>query len=172
MSRNKPPREAAPKVEPLSSDATHTVAFFKRHRDDDATQSSPGLNALLGFPSNVRARLLATLAAVAKAPPKRFAGGGQWEAMHGDMTGYFAARVTSKTPNGKWHYRLFCLLDYDGAGTTLPLLTVIDGAAKPYRTTLSDNRYAEVRALGDEYLRRKPRSLATEDDIRAAKGVN
>ena len=65
MNRNKPPRESVPKVEPLSSDATHTVAFFKRHRDDDATQSSPGLNALLGFPPNVRARLLATLAAVA-----------------------------------------------------------------------------------------------------------
>lgn len=172
MSRHKPPRETAPKVEPLSSDAAHTVAFFKRHHDDDATQSSPGLSALLRFPSNVRARLLATLAAVAKAPPKRFAGGGQWEAMHAEMTGYFEARVTSKTPNGKWHYRLFCLLDYDGAGMTLPLLTVIDGAAKPYRTTLSDKRYAVVRALGDEYLRRQPRSLATEDDIRAATGVN
>ena len=93
---------------------------------------------------------VATLAAVAKAPPKRFAGGGQWEAMHGEMTRYFEARVTSKTPNGKWHYRLFCLRDYDGAGTTSPLLTVSDGAAKPYRTTLSGNRYAAVRALGDE----------------------
>jgi hypothetical protein len=88
-------------VRPLSSDTTHEVAFFKRHRDDDAEQSSPGLNALLGFPTKVRARLLATLAAVAKAPPKRFAGGGQWEAMHGEMTGYFEVRVTSKTPNGK-----------------------------------------------------------------------
>jgi len=155
----------------LSSDTTHEVAFFKRHRDDDAEQSSPGLNALLGFPTKVRARLLATLAAVAKAPPKRFAGGGQWEAMHGEMTGYFEARVTSKTPNGKWHYRLFCLLDYGAAGRTLPLLTVIDGAAKPYRTTLSERRYADVRVLGDEYLRRNPRSLTTEDDIRAALGT-
>jgi hypothetical protein len=172
VSRNKPSRTTAPKVEPLSSDATHEVAFFKRHRGDDATQGSPGLNALLGFPTNVRARLLATLAAVAKAPPKRFAGGGQWEAMHGDMTGYFEARVTSKTPNGKWHYRLFCLLDYDAAGKTSPLLTVIDGAAKPYRTTLSDGRYGDVRELGDEYLRSNPRSLASEDDVRAALGAS
>jgi hypothetical protein len=64
----------------LSSDATHKVAFFKRHLDDDPTQAAAGLDALLEFPTNVRARLLATLAAVAKAPPKRFAGGGQWEA--------------------------------------------------------------------------------------------
>ncbi len=87
MNRRKPLRNSAPKVEPLSSDATHEVAFFKRHRDEDTTQATPGLDALLGFPTNVRARLLATLAAVAKAPPKRFAGGGQWEAMHGDTTG-------------------------------------------------------------------------------------
>jgi hypothetical protein len=155
----------------LSSDATHEVAFFKRHRDDDAEQSASGLNALLGFPTKVRARLLATLAAVAKAPPKRFAGGGQWEAMRGEMAGYFEARVTSKTPNGKWHYRLFCLLDYGAAGRTLPLLTVIDGTAKPYRTTLPERRYAQVRELGDEYLRRNPRALATEEDIRAVIGA-
>ena len=97
-----------------------------------------------------------------------FAGGGQWEAMHGDMTGYFEARVTSKTPNGKWHFRLFCLLDYDETGTTLALLTVIDGAAKPYQTTLPDSRYAGISELGNEYLARNPRSLATEDDIRIA----
>jgi len=49
---------------------------------------------------------------------------------------------------------------------------VIDGAAKPYRTTLPDSRYAEVRELGNEYLRRNPRSLATKDDIRAAMGAS
>jgi hypothetical protein len=172
VSRNKPSRDSAPNVEPLSSDATHEVAFFKRHRDDDTKQAAPGLDALLMFPTNVRARLLATLAAVAKAPPKRFAGGGQWEAMHGDMTGYFEARVSSKTPNGKWHYRLFCLLDYEGVGKTSPLLTVIDGAAKPYRTTLSDARYTEVRKLGDEYLGRNPRSLVSQADIHAAMGAS
>jgi hypothetical protein len=30
----------------------------------------------------------AALVAVAAAPPKRFAGGGYWEAMKGDMTGW------------------------------------------------------------------------------------
>lgn len=99
MSRSKPP------VEPLPSDAPHEVEFFKRHRNYDSAEAAPGLDALLGFPVKVRARLLATLAAVAKAPSKRFAGGGQWEAMRGDA------------PSGKWHYRLFCLLDYDAAGS-------------------------------------------------------
>jgi hypothetical protein len=170
LTRDRRPRDTVPKVNFLSSNAPHELAFFKRHRDDGATQTSPGLQALLGFPTNTRARLLATLAAVAQAPPKRFAGGGQWEAMHGAMTGYFEVRVTSKTPSGKWHYRLFCLLDYGAAGRTSPLLTVIDGAAKPYRTTLPEQRYSQVRELGDEYLRRNPRSLVTEDDIRAAMG--
>ncbi|WP_083453205.1 hypothetical protein [Mycolicibacterium goodii] len=155
-------------MELLSSEAVHEVAFFKRHARDDAAQTAPGLEALLGFPVKVRARLLATLAAVAKAPPKRFAGGGQWEAMHDKMTGYFEARITSQTANGKWHYRLFCLLDYAAAGKTSPLLTVIDGVTKPYRTTLPNTRYDKVRKLGDEYLQRNPRSLATADDVRAA----
>lgn len=162
MSRSKPP------VELLSLDAPHEVEFFKRHRDDDSAEAAPGLDALLGFPIKVRARLLATLAAVAKSPPKRFAGGGQWEAMHGDMTGYFEARISSKTPNGKWHYRLFCVLDYGAAGKSAPLLTVIDGASKRYQTTLPEARYAQVRQRGDEYWARNPRSLATAEDIRAA----
>ena len=148
----------------------HEVEFFKRQCDYDSAEAAPGLDALLGFPVKVRARLLATLAAVAKAPPKRFAGGGQWEAMHGDMTGYFEARITSKTPNGKWHYRLFCLLDYDAAGKSAPLLTVIDGASKRYHATLSGARYAQVRGLRDAYRARNPRSLATAEHIRAALG--
>jgi hypothetical protein len=41
------------------------VVFF-RHNDDE---------------------MRAVLAHVAAAPPKRFAGGGYWEAMKGDMTG-------------------------------------------------------------------------------------
>ena len=73
MSRDRPPRDTVPKVNLLSSDAPHELAFSKRHRNDDATQTSSGLNALLGFPTTVRTRLLATLAAVAQAPPKRFA---------------------------------------------------------------------------------------------------
>jgi len=28
------------------------------------------------------------------APPPRFSGGGKWEAMHGDMAGYYEVRAT------------------------------------------------------------------------------
>ena len=52
----------------------------------------------------------AVLAQVASAPPKRFAGGGYWEAMKGDMTGWFEVRVDGPR---RHHYRLFCRLDYD-----------------------------------------------------------
>jgi hypothetical protein len=45
---------------------------------------------------------------VAAAPPKRFSGGGYWEAMHGEMTGWFEVRVDGPQ---RRHYRLFCLLD-------------------------------------------------------------
>ena len=47
-------------------------------------------------------------AQVAAAPPKRFAGGGYWEAMKGDMTGWFEVGVDGPR---RHHYRLFCRLD-------------------------------------------------------------
>jgi hypothetical protein len=44
----------------------------------------------------------AVLAQDAPAPPKRFAGGGYWEAMKGDMTGWFEVRVDGPR---RHHYR-------------------------------------------------------------------
>lgn len=58
--------------------------FFKRHRSDDAAEAEPGRAALNSYPAKVRATMRAALVAVASAPPKRFAGGGYWEAMKGD----------------------------------------------------------------------------------------
>ena len=99
--------------------------------------------------------MAATLNAVAAAPPKRFSGGGYWEAMHGEMSGWFEVRVDG--PPNRTHYRLFCRLDYDAEGEDKPLLVVITGLSKPFRTTLSDGDYREIRALGDEYFARNPR---------------
>jgi hypothetical protein len=56
--------------------------------EDDPDQAKPGREALRSFPPGVRAKMAAVLTAVAAAPPHRFAGGGYWEAMHGEMTGY------------------------------------------------------------------------------------
>ena len=102
--------------------------------------------------------MAAVLIAVAKAPPKKFAGGGYWEAMHGEMTGWFEVRVDG--PGKATHYRLFCRLDYGAEGAEKPLLVVITGLEKPVRTVLSAADNAAVRAFGDEYFKRNPRSLA------------
>jgi hypothetical protein len=99
----------------------------------------------------------AVLVEVAAAPPKRFAGGGYWEAMKGEMTGWFEVRVDGPR---RHHYRLFCRLDYDAHGRSKPLLVVISGLSKPFRTQPSDADYEHVRELGREYLSRNPRSLA------------
>ena len=99
----------------------------------------------------------AVLVAVATSPPKRFAGGGYWEAMKGEMSGWFEVRVNGPQ---RHHYRLFCRLDYEALGREKPLLVVNTGLDKPFRTVLSTTDYAAVRALGDEYLARNPRSLA------------
>lgn len=139
-----------------SPDDPHEIVYFRRHADDDRTQTAPGRDALNSYPPKVRAVMRASLVAVAAAPPKRFAGGGYWEAMKGDMTGWFELRVDGP---GRHHYRLFCLLDYAAEAADSPLLVIIDGRDKPFRTVLSPRDYAEVRALGDEYRTRNPRSL-------------
>jgi hypothetical protein len=77
----------------------------------------------------------------------------------GRHAGWFELRVDGP---GRHHYRLTCLLDYDAKGVEKPLLAVIDGRDKPFRTTLSDADYAAVRKLGDEYRKRIPRSLARD----------
>jgi hypothetical protein len=57
------------------------------------------------------------------------------------------------------HYRLFCRLDYEAEGRDKPLLVVVAGLDKPFRTTLKEADYAGIRALGAEYLARNPRSV-------------
>jgi hypothetical protein len=108
----------------LSNDP-HAIAFFKRHAEDDSKQSAPGYEFLSACPVKVEATIYAVLKAVAAAPPKRYAGGGYWEAMHGAMTGWFEVRVDGSRPRA--HYRLFCRLDYDAQGADRPLLVVITG---------------------------------------------
>lgn len=138
-----------------SSDDPHKIVYFRRHKDDDPDESIPGRDFLESCPTSVRATIRAVLVAVATSPPKRFSGGGYWEAMKGDMTGWFEVRVNGPQ---RHHYRLFCRLDYDTAGGK-PLLVVIAGLDKPFRTELGAADYVAVRALGEEYLARQPRSV-------------
>jgi integrase len=150
------PKSLAVRTGP-SPDDEHEVVFFKRHKADDANEATPGRESLDSYPASVRAKMRAALIAVATAPPKRFAGGGYWEAMKGYMSGWFELRADGPR---RHHYRLFCLLDYEAKAREKPLLVIIDGRDKPFRTVLSEKEYADVRALGEEYLSRNPRSIA------------
>jgi hypothetical protein len=58
-----------------------------------AEGTAPGADFLDGCPAKVRRTILAVLDAVAAAPPPSFSGGGKWEAMHGDMGGYYEIRA-------------------------------------------------------------------------------
>lgn len=139
-----------------SSDDPHDIVYFRRHKSDDPSQATPGREFVDSCPTGVRAKFRAVLVAVATAPPKRFAGGGYWEAMKGDMAGWFEVRVDGPK---RHHYRLFCLLDYEAKARDKPLLVVVAGLDKPFRTEFSSADYADVRALGEEYRGRNPRSI-------------
>ena len=76
--------------------------------------------------------MIAVVKAVADAPPPAFSGGGKWEAMHGDMNGFYEIRADGPK---RHHYRLFCMLEREGA-----------------KLGLGGN-------LGREYLARNPRSV-------------
>jgi hypothetical protein len=133
------------------------VHYFQRHRQDDAARAVPAREFLGACPAEVRAHLVAVVKAVAESPPPRFGGGLQWQAMHGDMKGWFEARDR----HGQWLYRLFCLLERDGAAVGLggPAVVLITGMRKANETAFSARDYARVRKLGDEYRARIPRNV-------------
>ena len=81
-----------------SPDDPWVVRYFHRHPEDDPQETKPGQDFLRSCPPRVRAHLFDVLIAVAKAPPHRFAGGGKWEAMHGNMTGYHEVRAEIARP--------------------------------------------------------------------------
>ncbi len=155
MSKKKAP--AASSSPPPAHKGPWHIRIFQRHKDDDPEQHAPGREYLDDCP--VAARILAVVTAVADAPPPAFSGGGKWEAMHDEMAGFHEVRVDHK---GR-HYRLFCILERNGidVGLDAPTLVIIDGMDKAFRTTFTDLDYARIRKLGDEYRRRKPRSVAS-----------
>jgi hypothetical protein len=146
----------APRSEP-GPGYHYGIAYYQRHSDDDPATRVPGRDFLAACPPAVRARFRAVVIAVAAAPPPRFAGGGKWEAMHGEMSGFYEVRIDG--PPGRTHYRLFCVLDSQARGHG-PMLIIIDGDKKPVRTEMPAKVYARVRRYRDEYLSRNPRSLA------------
>jgi hypothetical protein len=134
------------------------IHFFQRHRENDPAREVPTREFLDHCPTSVAAKLVAVVKAVADAPPPAFSGGGKWEAMHGDMKGFYEVRVDGPK---RHHYRLFCVLEREGAKVGLggPSLVLITGKDKPFQTVLSQADYGEVRRLGREFLSRVPRSI-------------
>ncbi|MDQ2816404.1 MAG: hypothetical protein M3Z75_32335 [Actinomycetota bacterium] len=126
--------------------------------------ATPALEFLDRCPGTLDAQFTAVLDAVAAAPPPRFSGGGKWEAMHGTMGGWYEIRLTGP---GREQFRLFCLLENgtDGElarrGFPRPVIAVITGLRKPWRTVFSECDYQRVRELGNEHRRNYPRRIAT-----------
>ncbi|MFF0528435.1 hypothetical protein ACFYT3_08590 [Nocardia amikacinitolerans] len=134
-----------------SPDDPHDLVYFCQPSDG----RMPGREYIRSLPTGVRAKVMSVLVEVAAAPPKRFAGGGYWEAMHGEMTGWYEVRCDL----GKTHYRVFCRLDYEAKNRSKPLLVIFDGRSKPRRTVLSTSDYEEIRQLGKEYFAANPRPI-------------
>jgi hypothetical protein len=128
----------------------------------------PGEDFLDSCPAKVEATILAVLEAVRAAPPPQFSGGGKWEAMRGNMGGYYEIRVTGP---GRVHYRLFCRLENGTRDQLLergfdgPQIAVINGLSKPNASLFTDAEYRKhVRKLGDDYLASLPRPIAEYED--------
>ena len=135
------------------------IHFFQRRAQSGARQV-PGRDFLDHAPTKVAATMVAVLEAVAAAPPPAFSGGGKWEAMHGDMAGFYEVRVDGPK---RRHYRVFCLLVRDGVAVGLggPSIVILGGKEKAFRTTLTQTDYAHVRKLADELRASIPWSIAT-----------
>jgi hypothetical protein len=85
--------------------------------------------------------------------------------MHGAMRGYYEVRATG--PSRSQH-RLFCILENGSQvelatrGFDRPQIAVINGMTKQNVTLFSDHEYKKhVRALGDDYLSKLPRRVAS-----------
>lgn len=136
------------------SNLEHEIVFYQGVKSSKLVMDPREL--INSCPVPVRSKIRAVLVAVAKAPPKRFPGGGYWEQMHGSMKGWHELRVGGP---GRTHYRLFCLLDYEAIGRDTPLLAVIAGMKKNNGEVFTEFDYARVRNFGDDYLSRNPRQI-------------
>jgi hypothetical protein len=153
-------RRAAPATVP-SVDRTPPWSVVYYEASDGTV---PALEFLDGCPGKLEGEFTAVLDAVADAPPPQFSGGGKWEAMHGEMTGYHEIRLTGP---GREQFRLFCLLENASdeelrrRGLTKPAIAVLAGRRKPWRTILSAADYRAVKKLGEDHKRQHPRRIAS-----------
>jgi hypothetical protein len=127
------------------------IHFFQRDAADDPKRDVPAMDFLESIPPSVAAEIHAVLDAVAAAPPPSFSGGGKWEAMHGDMAGYYEVRVQG----GGMNHRLFCVLERDAEDLGGSSIVCIDGLSKPKRTAAHPRDYKRVKRYGAEFQKRR-----------------
>lgn len=135
-----------------SNNSEHEIVYFAGPMSGSLPTPRDFFNAL---PAKVQAKLTSILIAVATAPPGKFAGGGYWEAMHGQMSGFYEVRADFQ----KTHYRLICLLDYEAIGSSGPILVIVAGLSKPIGTLIKTDVYADVKSSGELYLSINPRAV-------------
>lgn len=127
------------------------IHVFQRHAADDKSRSVPAIDFFRQLPQKVQAELLAVLDAVAEAPPPAFSGGGKWEAMHGEMSGFFEIR----TQGGGINHRLFCLLERNAADLGGSSIVVVSGLSKPKRSAAHPKDYRWALLMRNEFEQRR-----------------
>lgn len=95
------------------------------------------IRVLENSPTSISIRFFAIVEAVCDQWP-RFSGGGYWEAMHGDMSGYYEIRIRNQTLN----YRFFCRSERG-------LLLIICCLRKRVGSTFKPDEYERVKGIFD-----------------------
>jgi hypothetical protein len=103
-------------------------------------------------PVATRAEINAVLDAVAEAPPPAFSGGGKWEAMRDEMSGFYEIRVKGAD---KRNHRLFCVLEREAEDLGGSSIVVIDGLSKPLRTAAKAKDYSRALKYRTEFQERR-----------------
>ncbi len=127
------------------------IHFFRRHRSDEPARRTPAADFFKTVPEVVVAQIQAVLNAVAAAPPPSFSGGGKWEAMHGEMAGFYEVRVQFSQAN----YRLFCVLERGADDLGGSSIVCIDGLVKPRRSAANARDYRRAIAYRAEFEKRR-----------------
>lgn len=139
-------------IQPVQKNKKWQIHFFQRPRSEDPHLSIPTKEFLDGLSDSVVAEFQAILDAVAEAPPPSFSGGGKWEAMRGQMSGYFEVRVSGNDKAGKrLNHRLLCILVRDDVALGGSSIVCIGGLSKPLRTAGDPRDYLQIRKFGDEF---------------------
>lgn len=132
----------------MSGSATWCIRFFQREGCGDLPGAVPAREFLDALAPRAAAKIEAILAAVAAAPPPKFAGGGKWQAMRGEMSGCYEVRVRDASLN----HRLICVLDRPGDDLGGPSVVCLGGFSKRLRIAAPSREYRRLAGYRQEFL--------------------